>query len=215
MAIRDGIRPDLLSIPRTLMQANAVVRQRLCNASATSLVGAGSSIPHDLTVDEGAGQLIPVNHGVVPAAEQGVVGEVGGSVVDPVPQVVCVAPLCGDVAAREGAVPIPKPEGFQLSWGEPSFGTALVQDFAVAAPDGGDDRRVAGQPPDCFGPISSPPAIDPTTVPASVAVRSSSSVMVMNSCVFVAPGRRRRSTICGRVRVPVTRCSSYTRCGTS
>src|SRR6478609_85955 len=65
------------------------------------LVGAWSQVPIDAVVGESAGQPVAVGDGVVPAAQQGGVVQVGGAAVDPVDQVVSIAPRGRRSAAGE------------------------------------------------------------------------------------------------------------------
>ena len=60
---------------------------RVCAGALFGQVGAGGPVPPDVSVVEAAGDAVSVDPGVVVAAEQGGVLEVGGSAVGVVPQV--------------------------------------------------------------------------------------------------------------------------------
>ena len=104
------------------------------------------AVPLDRAVDDTTGQPIAVDDRVMSRAQQrGVGGDVGGSAVCPVQEMVGVAPCGGDVAAVEGAVSVSFPQGADLAEGEEPDGATLVEDFTAAAEDRGDDRGIAGE----------------------------------------------------------------------
>jgi len=75
------------------------------------VVGAGGQVPGDASVrGEVSGQAPVVHEVVVVPAQQGRVGQVGGSAVEPVSQVVRVAPLGGHGAPGEGAAAVAQPQ---------------------------------------------------------------------------------------------------------
>src|SRR6476469_5010783 len=125
--------------------------------------GAGwSGVPGDAGGGNGGGEVAVVDLGVVSRAEQGAVGQVGGSAVAPVHDVVGVAPGGGDGAAGEAAAVVAGGQGQALGAGEQAPAAAEVEGFAVAAEDQGDDLGVAGE----GGPAA--PAAAPAAVPAAV-----------------------------------------------
>ena len=83
------------------------------------------------SADDRAGIAVAVDDGVVGAAEQGGVGQVGGSAISPVDEVVGVGPLRGFGAAGEGAAVVAQPEMSGLGRGEEPDGLALVEDLAL------------------------------------------------------------------------------------
>ena len=87
-----------------------------------------------------------MDDGVVSPAHQGQVREVGCSAVDPVDQVVGIAPMRRSRAAGERAPRVPQPEDRQLCRRRQAGGAAQVQDLPPATQDSRDDRRVARQP---------------------------------------------------------------------
>jgi hypothetical protein len=84
--------------------------------------------------------------GVVVAAEQGQVVEVGAAAVDPVENVVPVAPGGRVGAAGEGAAGVPGNEGHGLSFGGEPLGSAECERDAVWLNDGGPDLSLIGDP---------------------------------------------------------------------
>ena len=61
-------------------------------------------------------------------------------------EVVRVAREWQAAAVGEPAVPVAEGEGFPDAGGDEALGAADVEDLAVAAEDGGDDRGIAGEP---------------------------------------------------------------------
>jgi hypothetical protein len=71
-----------------------------------------------------------MDDGVVPRAQERRVGKVCGSAIDPVGDVVGVAPGGSGLAAGEAAVLVAQPEGTDLGGGEKPFGASLLEDLA-------------------------------------------------------------------------------------
>ena len=88
---------------------------------------------------------------MVIGAEQGEVEQTGGSAVDPMSDVVRVAPLRRPPAAWEGAALVSGPQRGQQGWGHESLGSAHIEGLALAAQDHGDDGRIAGELADGLG----------------------------------------------------------------
>src|SRR3954469_12930347 len=97
---------------------------------------------------EGDFPVLSVGLEVVEGAEQGAVGEVGGSAGLPFPAVVAVAVGGWPVAAGGDAAAVPDGDCVELAGAELAGGAAEVEGDGVAAEGGGDDAGVAGEPPE-------------------------------------------------------------------
>ena len=86
-----------------------------------------------------------MDDGVVAAAEQGAVAQVGGSAVEPVRDVVGLAPHRWDGAAGIAAALVAVGKGAALGGGEEALGVAEVEDLGAGAEDHRDDAGLAGQ----------------------------------------------------------------------
>ncbi len=87
-----------------------------------------------------------VDEAVVVAAQEQQVVEAGGSVVDPVDDVVGVAHQGWASTSREAAVLVAGDEGFPDRGGDEPAEPADVEDLAAGAQDDGDDLGVAADP---------------------------------------------------------------------
>ena len=105
-------------------------------------------MPDDAEGGDCGGQVVLVDvgggppseaRGRVVGAQEGEVEYAGGAAVDPVDDVVGVAPLWWSPAAGEGAAFVPDPEGGLHGLGDQAFEPADVQWLAFAAQDYGDD----------------------------------------------------------------------------
>ena len=143
----------------------------------------------------GAGAVVGVVMGaeVVPAAEQGAVGEVGAPAAGPgVAGVVGFAPGRRHRAALGPALGVGQGEGLALGGAEQPAGAAEVEDLGGAAEDGRDDAGGAGQAAYLAGGQGGAVGNSPTPVPAC----SPTSGMVTTTWVAVPPwaGSRAGST---------------------
>ena len=86
---------------------------------------------------------------VVPGAEEGAVGEVGGAALGPGVLVVGFAPCGGDGAAACLALVVGQAHRDALGAGEESLVAAQVEDLPVTVEDGGQEAVLAGQAADC------------------------------------------------------------------
>src|SRR4051795_11612131 len=109
--------------------------------------GAGQlEVAGDAEGGDGGGQAALVHEGVVAFAEQGAVAQVGGSAVQPVHDVVGLAPHRWDGAAGVGAAAVPVGQGAALGGAEEALGVAEVEDLRGGAQHHGHDPGLAGDP---------------------------------------------------------------------
>src|SRR5688572_3488858 len=84
---------------------------------------------------------------MVPATQQDRVVDGCDASVEPAHEVVTVAPPGRTVTSREAASPVPDDQGPAQWAGDKPAAAAQVEDLAVTAEDGGQDLRVAADPP--------------------------------------------------------------------
>ena len=110
------------------------------------VVAAGFQVPDDVSVGvvEVSGEAVSVDEGVVASAQECGIGQVGGSAVEPVEEVVSVAPGRRGGAAGVGAVPVAEDERGALSAGEVA-GPAAQGQVAAGGPEEEPERAVAAR----------------------------------------------------------------------
>jgi len=84
-----------------------------------------------------------VDDAVVSAAEHHEIVDIGSAAVQPMPDMVYLAPEWGSVAAGMGAAAVTGGDGFALRGGDTPLLPANVQRLTVPAQDDGGDLRVA------------------------------------------------------------------------
>jgi hypothetical protein len=137
-----------------------------------------------------------MHDGVVSAAEQGRVGQVGQAAVDPVNQMMRVAPRSGGITRWEGAMAVAQPQRADLALGEQSLFPPHIQDLPVPAHHDRDDPRVAGQLADRVTAQRVPsPTVPNTRAAPNCADNVSKSMVSMSTALGFAVGSPVRGSV--------------------
>ena len=115
------------------------------------VVGTVGGVPSDTRGGDGCCQPVTMHHGVMAPAQQRGVRQVAPATINPVSDMVGIAPMRRDPAPGERARLITQPQRLHLTRSKQPRRATPIEDLTWSAKNDRDDLRVTGQPADRLG----------------------------------------------------------------